>query len=108
MGSSEHGFVNVAGVDPRHGAFTVFVWCRSDAPEGRTLLGSGRVVVGRRPPGIQAGQFSVTFPLLPGCKIDDLFVTSDANATEHVSDVTIMPCAAYPVAQIRAAVARGS
>jgi hypothetical protein len=90
-------FVNVSGVDINDGAKIVFVWCRDKGPEDYALLGSGHVVgaIGR-PPGIQAGQFSVTFLLPSGCSTDDVFVTDDKIGKEHLRGVTITPCLGVP------------
>ena len=107
MGSSQHAFVNVAGVAARRGATLVNVWCRNEGPEGDALLASTHVVrSAMRPPGIQVGQFSVTFRLPPESSVEDLFVTDDADTSEHLTRVTITPCeTAYSLAKIRAGVA---
>lgn len=100
---SPHGrFVNASGVDPDEGANIVFVWCRNKGPEDYVLLGSGHVVraVGSaRPPGILAGQFSVTFLLPPGCSEEDVFVTDDKNGKERLPDVKVTPCLTAPELQ---------
>lgn len=88
-------FVNVSGIDTNDGARIVFVWCRDKGPEDYALLGSGHVVgaVGcGRPPGVPAGQFSVTFLLPPGCSADDVFVTDDKTGKAHLPGVTVTPC----------------
>ena len=94
---TQRAFVNVSGIDPNDGAKIVFVWCRGKGPEDYALLGSGHVVgaIGR-PPGIQAGQFSVTFLLPSGCSADDVFVTDDKIGNEHLRGVTITPCLGVP------------
>ncbi|CAA2136709.1 hypothetical protein HYPP_00107 [Hyphomicrobium sp. ghe19] len=90
-------FFNVSGIDPHDGATLVFVWCRNEgAPAHRNvLLGSGHVVgaVGcGRPPGVAVGQFSVTFLLPQGCSPNDIIVTSNAEDSEYLRDVTVTPC----------------
>jgi hypothetical protein len=97
MNAPQGTFVNVSGIDPNGGAKIVFVWCCDKGPEDYALLGSGHVVgaIGR-PPGIQAGQFSVTFLLPLGCSADDVFVTDDKIGNEHLRGVTITPCLGVP------------
>jgi hypothetical protein len=97
MSAPQGTFVNVSGIDPNDGAKIVFVWCRDKGPEDYALLGSGHVVgaIGR-PPGIQAGQFSITFLLPSGCSTDDVFVTDDKIGNEHLRGVTITPCLGVP------------
>jgi hypothetical protein len=97
MNAPQGTFVNVSGIDPNGGAKIVFVWCRDKGPEDYALLGSGHVVgaIGR-PPGIQAGQFSVTFLLPSGCSTDDVCVTDDKIGNEHLRGVTITPCLGVP------------
>lgn len=88
-------FCNVSGVDPNAGAKIVFVWRRDKGPDDYVLLGSGHVVGAcGRPPGIKIGQFSVTFPLPPGCSAEDLVVTDDTSGKEHLPGVTVTPCSA--------------
>jgi hypothetical protein len=97
MNAPQGTFVNVSGIDPNDGAKIVFVWCRDKGPEDYVLLGSGHVVgaIGR-PPGIQEGQFSVTFLLPSGCSTDDIFVTDDKIGKEHLRGVAITPCLGVP------------
>jgi hypothetical protein len=94
-------FCNVSGVDPNDGAKIVFVWHRDKGPEDYVLLGSGHVVgaIGR-PPGIQTGQFSVTFPLPPACSADDIVVTDNMSGKEALPGVTVTPCS--PVSGLKA------
>jgi len=92
-------FADASGIDPNDGAKIVFIWCRDRGPEDYCLLGSGHVVgaVGSaRPPGVPAGQFSVTFLLPPGCSVEDVFVTDDKNGEDHLRGVTIKPCLGVP------------
>jgi hypothetical protein len=92
------GFVNVSGIDPNDGAKIVFVWCRDPdkGPDDSRLVGSGHVVGpdAPRPPGISVGQFSVTFPLSPGCSADDIVVTDDKTGKDYLPGVTVTPCSA--------------
>jgi len=86
-------FYNVSGIDPNEGAKTVFVWRRDKGTDDYALLGSGHVVgVLGRPPGIQQGQFSITFPLPPGCSAEDLVVTDDTSGKEPLPNVIRRPC----------------
>jgi hypothetical protein len=87
-------FHNASGVDPNDGASIVFVWCRSRDHEGPRLLSSGHVVGAIRPPGIAAGQFSITFPLPPGYSANDVVVTHDESGKQPLSNVTVAPCSA--------------
>jgi hypothetical protein len=97
MGTPHGTFINVSGVDPNDGARIVFVWCRDKGPEDYALLGSGHLVGAfGRPPGIQAGQFSVTLLLPAGCSADDVIVTDDKVGNEHLRGVTITPCLGVP------------
>lgn len=88
-------FANASGIDPNDGVKTVFVWCHDKGPADYSLLASGHVVgavASARPPGVPAGQFSVTFLLPPGCSAEDVFVTDDKNGKDHLCGVTITPC----------------
>lgn len=87
-------FLNVSGIDPNDGASIVFVWCRNKDREDPLLLSSGHVVGAIHPPGIAAGQFSVTFPLPPGYSANDVFVTRDEGGKQALSNVTVLPCPA--------------
>jgi predicted nucleotidyltransferase len=92
MNLPQQAFVNVSGIDPNEAATMVFVWCRDKGLEDYVLLGSGHVVnvpANARPPGIQAGQYSITFPLRPGCSIEDVFVTEDKSGSERLTGVTV-------------------
>lgn len=94
MMSANQNFVNVSGIDSNDGATIVFVWCRDKGPGDFALLGSGHVVGHHpSPPGIRAGQFSVTFLLPPGCSVEDVFVTDDKSGNQHLTGVTVTPCA---------------
>lgn len=94
-------FFNVSGIDPKEDAKIVFVWCRNGDFDSDMLLGSGCVVGadGYRPPGIQVGQFSITFPLPAGCLADNILVTHDKNGKEPLSGVTLTRCADQAVFQ---------
>jgi len=88
----QQNFVNVSGIDPNNGARIVFVWCRNKGPADYMLLGSGHVVdvpSHARPPGIQAGQYSVTFLLPPECSVDEVFVTDDKSGSDRLTGVTL-------------------
>jgi hypothetical protein len=88
-------YFNVSGVDRCEGASTVFVRYRNGDPESDALLGSGRVIgVGGCSllPGIQIGQFSVTFLLPDGCSVDNIIVSRDRSGKELLSDVTVTRC----------------
>ena len=88
-------YFNVSGIDQYEGAENVFVRCRNGDPEGDILLGSGRVVgVGGCSllPGIQVGQFSITFLLPDGCSADNIVVSRDKSGKELLSGVTITRC----------------
>ena|ERR1700722_20582294 len=88
-------YFNVSGVDPCEGAETVFVRYRNGYADGDTLLGSGRVIgVGGCSllPGVQVGQFSVTFLLPNGCSADHIVVSRDESGKELLSGVTITRC----------------
>ncbi len=85
-------FVNVSGIDPNDGATIVFAWCPNKGPGDIVLLASGHIVTApaaARPPGIQYGQFSVTFLLPPGCSADDVFVSDDTGSSERLTGVTV-------------------
>lgn len=94
MNLPRENFFNVSGIDPNHGAEIVFAWCRDPELDHCALLGSGNVVGSNsvRPPGVVAGQFSVTFLLPPGCREDEVFVTDDKNGKEHLPGVTLTAC----------------
>lgn len=87
-------FLNVSGIDPNDGAKSVFVWCRAEGQNSYALVGSGLVLGGGDvlPPGIQAGQFSVTFMLPPGCSSDSVVVTDDKHGNDFLAGVTITHC----------------
>jgi hypothetical protein len=88
-------FVNVSGIDQNEGASVVFVWCRQKDVGDHSLLGTGHVVGAApesRPPGVLAGQFSVTLPLPPGCSVDDVFVSDDVRGLEGVRRIQVRAC----------------
>ena len=87
-------FLNVSGIDPNDGASIVFVWGRNKDHRDPLLLGSGHVVGAIRPPGIAAGQFSITFPLPPGYSASDVVVTHDESGKQALSDIRVTPCVA--------------
>jgi hypothetical protein len=86
-------FCNASGLNPNNGAKIVFVW-HYRGPCDYVPLGSGHVVdaVGR-PPGIRVGQYSVTFPLPPGCSADEIVVTDDTGVA-HLLSAIVRPCSA--------------
>jgi hypothetical protein len=97
MNLPQQTFVNISGIDRNDGAAIVFVWCQKKGPEDFALLGSGHVLslpASARPPGIEAGQFSVTILLPLDCSVDDLFVTDDKSGEERLTGVTMTPCVA--------------
>lgn len=84
-------FCNASGIDPDDKATMAFVW-RVRGPDDYVLLGSGHLVGALgRPRGIKVGQFSITFPLPPGCAADELVVTDDATGKLHLPSL-IRPC----------------
>ena len=88
-------FFNVSGIDRNDGARIVFVWCRSTGSDDYARLGTGHIVGaegGYIPPGVTAGQYSVTFPLPYGCSAGNIVVTDDKNGKEFLPDVTVIPC----------------
>ena len=86
-------YFNVSGVDQSEDARTIFVRYRNENPGSDILLGSGRVVgKGLLLPGIQVGQFSITFLLPDGCSADRIVVSRDKSGTELLSDVTLIRC----------------
>jgi hypothetical protein len=83
-------YFNVSGIDPNENAETIFVRCRNGDPDDDILLGSGRVVGGANLlPGIQVGQFSITFRLPGGCSADNIVVSRDKSGKEILSGVTL-------------------
>jgi hypothetical protein len=99
-------FYNVSGVDTTEEARVVFVWWLDRSSGNRALLGSGHVLnvgAGHLPPGIRAGQFSVTFLLPPRRAADDIVVTDDTNSDAFLPDVTVTPCAVSAPGQSGAA-----
>ena len=89
-------YFNVSGIDRNEGAGVVFVMCRSAASEGGYVqVGSGHIVGangGFVPPGVQAGQYSVTFQLPHGCASDSIVVRDDKNDKAFLKDVKVIPC----------------
>jgi hypothetical protein len=89
-----NAFCNASGLDPNTRAKIVFVW-HYRGPHDYVPLGSGQVVDAfGRPPGIQVGQYSVTFPLPPGCSPDEIVVTDDASHKAHLPSAIVRPCSA--------------
>jgi hypothetical protein len=89
------GYFNVSGTDRNEGASTVFVMCRSAASDGYVQLGSGHIVGANGafvPPGVQAGQYSVTFRLPEGCAPSSIGVRDDKNDKAFLKDVKVIPC----------------
>ena len=85
---------NGSGLDPNTRAKIVFVW-HYRGPDDYVPLGSGHVVDAfGRAPGIQVGQYSVTFPLPPGCSPDEIVVTDDASDKAHLPSAIVRPCSA--------------
>jgi hypothetical protein len=88
-------YFNVSGIEQNEDTETVFIRYRNGDPDDDIFLGAGRVVgVGGCSllPGIQAGQFSITFRLPDGGSVDNIVVSRDKNGTELLSDVTITRC----------------
>jgi hypothetical protein len=86
-------YFNVSGVDQSEGAGTVFVRSRNGDPDNDIPLGSGPVVGnGILLPGIQVGQFSITFLLPDGCSADSIVVSRDKSGAELLAGVTITRC----------------
>jgi hypothetical protein len=87
-------YFNVSGVDRNEGARVVFVMCRSGAADGYVRVGSGHIVGvdgGFVPPGIEAGQFRITFRLPYGCSPSTIIVKDDKDA-ELTRDIKVTPC----------------
>ena len=88
-------YFNVSGIDRNEGASIVFVMCRSAASEGYVQVGSGHLVGANGayiPPGVQAGQYCVTFRLPSGCSASSIVVRDDKNDKEFLNDVKVVPC----------------
>jgi hypothetical protein len=89
------GYFNVSGIDRNEGASAVFVMCRPAASDGYVELGSGHIVGANGafvPPGVQAGQYSVTFRLPEGCAPSSIGVRDDKNDKAFLKDVKVIPC----------------
>jgi hypothetical protein len=83
-------YVSVSGIDQNEDAETIFVRHCNGNPEDALLLGAVSGVGGSHLlPGIQVGQFSITFLLPDGCSADNIVVSRDKSKTELVSGVTI-------------------
>ena len=94
-----HDYFNVSGIDRNEGASIVYVMCRSAASDGYVQLGSGHIVGangGFVPPGVQAGQYSVTFRLPHGCSASSIVVRDDKNDKAFLKDVKVIPCEVSP------------
>lgn len=100
----EESFFRASGVDLDVTATIAFVWCRVEGQDGNNLLGSGHIIGegGLLPPGIQVGQFSVSFILPSDCDIENVRVTDNGSSKNFLTDVTIVPCTSP--ASIRGAV----
>lgn len=87
-------YFNVSGTDRSDRPGEIFVWCRADGRADYALVETGFAVSAAdvRPPGIQVGQFSVTFRLPADCAVDSLIVTTDKNAEQLLSDVAVTRC----------------
>jgi hypothetical protein len=86
-------YFNVSGVDQSEDAETVFVRSRNGDPDNDIHLGSGCVVgKGLLLPGIQVGEFSVTFLLPDGCSADSVVVSRDKSGADLLSGVTLTRC----------------
>lgn len=113
MNSGKQAYVNVSGTDLNEGAAKVFVWS-GVRTENQVLLGSGHVVgVTGRPPGIQVGQYCLTFILPPECSVDEIFVTDDTDDEGRLTGVIVTRCQDDPGTGFRRAgssndVAQGS
>ena len=89
------GYFNVSGIDRNEGASAVFVMCRSAASNGYVQVGSGHIVGANGafvPPGVQAGQYCVTFRLPEGCAPSSIAVIDDKNDKAFLKDVKVVPC----------------
>ena len=86
-------YFNVSGVDQCESAENVFVRCRHGDPEDDIPLASGRVVGrGNLLPGVQLGQFSITFLLPDGEAAENIVVSRDKSGTDLLSGVTLTRC----------------
>jgi hypothetical protein len=86
-------YFNVSGIDQNEDAEIVFVRYRSEDQEVDILLGSGRVVGGGiLLPGIQVGQFSITFRVPNGCLVDNIVLSRDKGGKELLSGATLTRC----------------
>jgi hypothetical protein len=88
-------YFNVSGIDQDEDAETVFVRYHKGDPDDDILLGSGRVVGlggGSLLPGIQVGQFSITFLLPDGGSADNIVVSRDNSGKELLSGVVLTRC----------------
>ena len=94
MNPTAEAFCNASGIDPNERAKTVFVW-RAKGSDDYVLLGSGQVVQALgRPPGIQIGQYSITFPLPHGCSADEVVITDDTSGRAHLPSLLLRSCSA--------------
>ena len=87
-------YFNVSGTDRSDQPRDIFVWCRANGRADYALVETGHAVGAAdvRPPGIEVGQFSVTFRLPADCAVDSLIVTSDKNAEQLLSGVAVTRC----------------
>ena len=89
------GYFNVSGIDRNEGASAVFVMCRSADSDGYVQVGSGHLVGANGafvPPGVQAGQYSVTFRLPEGCTPSSICVIDDKNDKAFLKDAKVVHC----------------
>ncbi|WP_421695922.1 hypothetical protein [Aestuariivirga sp.] len=95
MQTSQQSYFNVAGVNPNPGANIVYIWCHDRVADSYVLIGSGHIVTQLergRPPGIQVGQFSVTFPLPAEFSASDVSLTDDSASEGRLERFTLTAC----------------
>ena len=95
MQNAQQNYFNAAGVDPNPGAKLIYVWCQDRQAGNSVLIGSGHIVTlpgDSRPPGIQLGQFSVTFPLPKNCSASDITLTDDSATGGGLTNFVLTAC----------------
>lgn len=88
-------YFTVSGIDRNEGASIVFVMCRSAASDDYVQLAKGHIVGANGayvPPGVQRGQYTVTFQLPVGCAPSNIVVADDKNAKAFLKDVKVSHC----------------
>jgi hypothetical protein len=84
-----------SGVDANKGAKSVFVWYHDKASNKYSLLGSGHVLSADAAlPGVETGQFSITFFLPYGYSSENIVVTDDTSAKGVLPGVIVTPTSA--------------